>query len=43
MQDTDRHVGYINNETYRKALVRLRKLMGWPVAEVAPKPLLAAS
>jgi hypothetical protein len=38
MQDTDRHVGYMNNETYRKALVRLRKLMGWPVAEVAPKP-----
>ena len=38
MQDTDRHVGYMNNETYRKALVRLRKLMGWPVAEVVPKP-----
>lgn len=38
MQDTDRHVGYLNNETYRKALVRLRKLMGWPMIEIAPKP-----
>jgi len=38
MQATDRHVGYMNNETYRKALVQLRKMMGWPQVETAPAP-----
>ena len=42
MQDTDRHVGYMNNETYRKTLRGLRKSMGWPVVETAPAPANAS-
>ncbi|MFT4717189.1 MAG: hypothetical protein ACI861_002403 [Paracoccaceae bacterium] len=33
MQDTDRHVGYMDNPTYRRALKKLRKIMGWPKSE----------
>lgn len=39
MQDTDRHVGYMDNAAYRKAIIRLRGLMGWPKVETAPPPL----
>jgi hypothetical protein len=35
MVDSDRHVGYMNNATYRDALARLKKRMGWPKAERA--------
>lgn len=38
MLDSDRHVGYMNNETYRKSLIKLRKLMGWPTTETAAPP-----
>lgn len=30
MLNTDRHVGYMDNKTYRKALKKLIKIMGWP-------------
>lgn len=33
MQDTDRHVGYMDNPTYRRALKKLRRMMGWPKVE----------
>jgi flavin-binding monooxygenase-like protein len=33
MQDTDRHVGYLDNPTYRRALKKLRRMMGWPKVE----------
>jgi hypothetical protein len=39
MQSTDRHIGYMDNKSYRKALKRLRRMMGWPVNEVAPPPI----
>lgn len=29
MQGTDRHVGYVDNKTYRKALKKLARQMGW--------------
>lgn len=38
MQGTDRHVGYVDNRTYRKALRTLRKQMGWPVDVPADPP-----
>ncbi|MCB1366462.1 MAG: NAD(P)-binding domain-containing protein [Rhodobacteraceae bacterium] len=38
MQGTDRHVGYLDNKTYRKALLRLKRLMGWPKVETPPVP-----
>lgn len=34
MQGTDRHVGYLDNRSYRKSLARLRRKMGWPKVEV---------
>jgi hypothetical protein len=34
MQGTDRHVGYVDNRTYRKALMKLRRQMGWPKREI---------
>jgi hypothetical protein len=38
MLGTDRHVGYMDNKTYRKALKKLRRQMGWPLTEQAPAP-----
>jgi len=38
MLDTDRHVGYMDNASYRKALVSLRRKMGWPLTEKATPP-----
>jgi len=38
MQGTDRHVGYMDNRSYRKALAGLRRQMGWPKVEKAPSP-----
>ncbi len=38
MQGTDRHIGYMDNKSYRKALRKLRRMMGWPLDEVAPPP-----
>lgn len=38
MLGTDRHIGYMDNRTYRKALKRLTKRMGWPDAPLAPPP-----
>jgi hypothetical protein len=37
MQGTDRHVGYVDNRTYRKALMKLRQQMGWPKQETFAK------
>lgn len=38
MQDTDRHVGYLDNKSYRRALAKLRRKMGWPKVEHAQPP-----
>jgi hypothetical protein len=35
MVDSDRHVGYMDNATYRKALARFKRMMGWPAVEMA--------
>jgi len=32
MQGTDRHVGYVDNRSYRKALTKLCAMMAWPTA-----------
>ncbi len=33
MQDTDRHIGYVDNRSYRKALTKLCRIMHWPPIE----------
>ncbi len=42
MVDSDRHVGYMDNASYRKALARLTRQIGWPKQEsFAPPSKLA--
>ncbi len=36
MVESDRHAAYVNRDAYVRALVGLRKAMGWPAAETLP-------